>query len=203
MLTVIAVTQRVSRNERYVESRDCLDQRLNEWLLEAGYLPIPVPNNLGHQISSWLSVVKPNGILLSGGEDVGACPERDATEKQLLNHANKNHLPVLGICRGIQMLSVYFGGKLKKLSGHVSKIHPIKGELVEKNKLPSMVNSFHNWTLETCPDPYVVTATDSMGNIEAIKHTKLSWEGWMWHPEREPVFRDVELSRARKIFSGV
>ena len=173
MLTVIAVTQRVSRNERYVESRDCLDQRLNEWLLEAGYLPIPVPNNLGHQISSWLSVVKPNGILLSGGEDVGACPERDATEKQLLNHANKNHLTVLGICRGIQMLSVYFGGILKKLSGHVSKIHPIKGVRKKIN--------FRLWLIAFTMDLKLVLThmlhPQTNGNIEAIKHTKLSWEG--------------------------
>ena len=202
MYGVIAVTQRVSKHRNGTEIRDGLDHKMNLWLADVGCLPMPVPNNLKNHLFDWLTIVKPIGILLTGGEDIGDCKDRDRTEKELLGYAAKNRLPVLGLCRGMQMLSVYSGGQLRELSGHVSVTHPIQGELVEKNKLPAMVNSFHNWTLNSCPNEYFVTATDLNGNIEAIAHRTLPWEGWMWHPERAKNFGEIELQRAQKLFLG-
>ena len=105
----IAVSQRVEEIPDRDEIRDALDQRLVMFLLTAGYLPIPVPNRLISQASenewgtleNWLAQVNPEAIVLSGGNDLGTYPEREQTEKLLLNYAWNHQLPLLGICRGM------------------------------------------------------------------------------------------------------
>lgn len=198
-MKLVAVSQRVDiypdRNER----RDALDQRLCQWLLAAGYLAVPVPNGLlasegqnGLQI--WLDAVQPDAILLSGGNDIGEATERDNTERQLLGNAQKCSLPVLGICRGMQMMGVWAGGVLKPVQGHARTRHRLCGELNGE------VNSFHNYSLAACPVGFAVMAMAEDGCIEAIRHESLAWEGWMWHPEREADFQVSDIQRLRKLF---
>ncbi len=105
-------------------------------------------------------------------------PARDATERYLLSWAEKNLVPVLGICRGMQMMGVWAGGSLKRMAGQVTR-HLLQGEVVGE------VNSFHDFSLSGCPLGFEVVARSEDGEIEAIRHTDLPWEGWMWHPERE------------------
>ena len=52
-----------------------------------------------------MSSLKINGIILSGGNNIGDVKERDITETYLLKYAETNEIPVLGICRGMQMLA--------------------------------------------------------------------------------------------------
>lgn len=194
-MKVVAVSQRVDiypdRNER----RDALDQRLSQWLVAAGYLPVPVPNGLGHEgLWLWLGAVRPAAIVLSGGNDIGQAIERDNTEHQLLAHAQESSLPVLGICRGMQMMAEWAGGVLRPVQGHTRTRHRLCGELVCE------VNSFHNYALADCPAGFTVTATAEDGCIEAIHHQSMAWEGWMWHPERESDFQSCDIHRLRKLF---
>ena len=42
----VGITQRVDRFESYNENRDALDQRLIDWVIQLGYMPIPIPNSL-------------------------------------------------------------------------------------------------------------------------------------------------------------
>ena len=194
-MRIVAVSQRVDvypdRNER----RDALDQRLCLWLVAAGYVPVPVPNGLGLEgLRPWLGVVQPDAILLSGGNDVGEMIERDRTERQLLDYAQDGSLPVLGICRGMQMMGVWAGGALKPVHGHTRTRHELSGELVGE------VNSFHNYSLDACPAGFSVTATAEDGCIEAIRNERLVWEGWMWHPEREADFQPRDIQRLRMLF---
>ena len=189
------------RNER----RDALDQRLCQWLSESNCLPIPVPNILSATVTSssnlinWLCAVRPDGILLSGGNDLGDIPERDHTEQCLLVYSSEQALPVLGICRGMQMMATLAGATLIPVTGHVRSMHRLN--MAEgAGDLPLEVNSFHNFKLSVCPPDFVAIAHAEDGTIEAIRHQSLPWEGWMWHPERCKRFSGTEIKRLQSIF---
>ena len=200
-MRVIAVSQRVEMRPERNEVRDALDQRLNTFLLEAGFLPIPVPNSLisasldYKSLSEWLSRVAPEALVLSGGNNIGNFTHRDLTEKAMLDHAKRLHLPTLGICRGMQMMGLWAGGRLKPVAGHVRSRHQLSG------KFEAEVNSYHDFSLEVCPADFQVLARSQDGEIEAIRHSRLAWEGWMWHPEREAVFSQRDLDGLRELFS--
>jgi putative glutamine amidotransferase len=203
-MKVVAISQRVDVFPERGESRDALDQRLIAYLLAAGYLPVPVPNGMCLQtvdvglihdaLHDWLNTVSPQAIVLSGGNDIGQCSARDLTESRLLDHARTHRLPVLGICRGMQMIAHWSGGELKPVNGHVRTRHQLSGQIVTE------VNSYHCLALADCPEGFEVLARSEDGEIEAIRHLNLCWEGWMWHPEREDVFASHDVHRLKQLF---
>lgn len=192
---IVAVSQRVDVIEDREERRDALDQRVTSWLGAAGLLPLVVPNGFASptELREWLGVVSPAAVVLSGGNDVGEVPERDLTERCLLDHASESGLPALGICRGMQMMAVWAGGTLKSVEGHVRTRHVLSGEMTNE------VNSYHNIALADCPPGFVVTASSEDGEIEAMRHESLPFQGWMWHPEREATFSVADVDRARAL----
>ncbi len=193
-MKIVAVSQRVDAFPERAEVRDALDQRLNMFLVAAGYLPVPVPNGLHPDAKAWLARVSPQAIILSGGNDIGQCPARDTTESALLDHAQKHSLPVLGICRGMQMMAHWMGVGLRAINGHVRTRHTLSGELTHT------VNSYHGFTLLDCPPGCEILAYSEDGAIEAIRHQTLPWEGWMWHPEREAHFDAHDIQRIQALF---
>lgn len=205
---IVCVTQRIDFLEGRRETRDAIDEKLFQWLVEAGFLPVAVPNNLVSSdlsddsvLTEWLLAVKPGAFILSGGNDIGEYPQRDTTERFLLSWAQHNELPVLGICRGMQMITVWAGGELQKRDGHVGTRHQLT-ILSETDQWPATVNSYHNWGLVSCPQDFSVAARAEDGSVEAIQHTKLKWEGWMWHPEREQPFSTTDTMRVRRLLNG-
>ena len=212
-LIKVVVTQRIDYINIYEEIRDSIDQNLSEWLIQGGFLPVPIPNKLviinndkKKQIikqtilQNWLATIKPNALLLSGGNDIGEYAERDETENFLLHWAQESKTPVLGVCRGMQMMVIWSGGKLKRVKNHVSTSHHLHTDDIS-NKWPKIVNSYHEWGIIDCPKDFEIKAQTYDGVIEAVKHKYLPWEGWMWHPERESKVNEIEIKRIKKLFN--
>lgn len=205
-MKVVAVSQRVDHFPDRNEIRDALDQRLITFLLAAGFTPVPVPNGLykvlpngrfDHEaLDAWLAAANPQGFVLSGGNDIGQCRERDLTEGWLLDHASQHQMPLLGICRGMQMMAHWAGVDLCSVRGHVRTRHRLSGEIAGE------VNSYHSFALATCPVGFEVLARSEDGEIEAIRHPSLPWEGWMWHPEREENINARDVQRIKALFGG-
>ncbi len=203
-MKVLAVSQRVDQFSDLDETRDSLDQRLITFLLLAGYVPVPIPNGLqvalidsqceNKALDDWFAAVKPQGFVLSGGNDIGQRLDRDLTECRLLDYARLWKLPVLGICRGMQLMAHWAGTYLLPVQGHVRTRHHLSGNITGE------ANSYHGLSLATCPEGFEVLARSEDGEIEAIRHHSLPWEGWMWHPEREEGFTARDMRRTQVLF---
>ena len=202
----VAITQRVDLISDYNELRDSIDRRLADWVLECGFLPLQIPNNLT-QVSSnallqkWLSSFNPDAFIMSGGSDIGIHSERDNTEICIMDWAKDFKKPLLGICRGMQLMAVENGVKLQNIKGHVNKRHNLIYE--EGEEFSEEVLCFHNFGIKECPKDYKVLARTENCFIEAIGHKNLPWEGWMWHPERENIFTQADKNRFKGLVKKI
>ncbi len=192
----IGITMRTIMAEGYHERRDALAQDwppfLSAALPDASWIYLP---SLGaERITAYCQDWGVNGIILSGGEDIGTAPLRDETELALLKWAEVRAFPVLGICRGMQLMTKAAGGELIDLADHVATRH----RFVETGR---EVNSYHTKGIGKCPPGYRVLATAGDGTIEAIRHSYLPWHGWMWHPERETPGDADDFAAVKEIFS--
>jgi putative glutamine amidotransferase len=158
------------------------------------------------------------GLVLSGGEDVdparygespspalGAVePLRDAMEFRALEVAERRGMPILGICRGLQVLNVHFGGTLYQDIAterpsdllhqqrepwdhrtHGATVRPgsLLHRIVGEGQL--RINSFHHQAIKHLGRGLLVTARADDGLVEAIEHQDYPWLlGVQWHPER-------------------
>lgn len=187
---------------------------------KAGGIPLIVPRI--DEKSDLSKVVEHlDGLLLIGGEDVDpvlygeqAIPEmgevvpwRDDYDISLVRLADKAGIPVLGICRGIQVINVAYGGTLYQdlpaqylglTESHSQKEPATTGThliiINEGSNLAGiltggkyMVNSFHHQAVKDPAPGFSVDAWSPEGVIEAISHTGASGKtirGVQFHPER-------------------
>ena len=151
-----------------------------------------------------------DGLLLSGGVDLnpalykedvnGAVDinnERDAHEMMLLDAFVKAGKPVFGICRGCQLINVYFGGTLHQ---HIAQtvlhrsgekpdreheVEAVSGSIMEAlYGKRCVVNSVHHQAIKELGKDLIATQKSDDGVIEAYEHKDLPIIAVQWHPER-------------------
>ncbi len=201
------------------------EARLGPYLLalqEVGIAASPNPDSLRAL----------DGLLLTGGSDINPArygytnsgsdevdDERDELEMRLLQEALEADLPVLAICRGLQLFNVVFGGTLIQ---HLSStdIHRQRPKNAEAGKHPSAhriwvapetrlagiigsgghdVNSRHHQAIEAIGEGLKVSAISADGVIEAIEKPEATFAiAVQWHPEDR-----IHVSQAdRKLFEA-
>ena len=182
-------------------------------VVAAGGLPVHLPIN----VDPLMIVERLDGILLTGGTDIEPSlygaesetdiyppePERDDFELSLLKGAVHRQIPVLGICRGQQIVNVGAGGTLHQdvpphsafgLSAD-TKLHEVTFEpgstLRELYGATVRVNSLHHQAVDTVGADLWVTAWSDDGTAEGLEHTSLPIVCVQWHPEMMPT-RDTD-----------
>lgn len=184
-------------------------------VIEAGGIPFIIPmNNDEEVIENQLDLV--DGLILSGGHDVnpllfneephqklgGIYPERDDFDFKVVKKAMNKNMPIIGICRGHQVINVANGGSLYQ------DLSLIEGCYIKHNQgsLPSQAthtvtvekdsvlggilgektysNSFHHLAVKDVADGFRIVALAEDGVVEAIeREEKPLVMGIQWHPE--------------------
>ncbi len=218
MKTRVGITMRVVEAVGYTEPRDAISHDWMRFVTAFGLRPVLIPNTVDPR---WcVDEFELQLLLLTNGNDVVAgepgavkgsdvSPERNRAEASLLDLAIERRLPVLGACRGLQMINTYFGGtvmtNLESVSGsadaHVGRPHPITitdaSAAAGLSATRTTVNSFHRQavTTGTLASPLRSFATADDGVIEGLYHPTLPIRAVQWHPERPgaPTAIDVAL----------
>ena len=199
------VTQNLVYNDFKKGYQDELTHDVIEYFNKFNISLIPISNKKYSEklLLDIINNTKAKILILTGGNNISKNlnkNNRDILEKKLIKIFLKKRYPILGICRGMQILNVFFNGKISKIDGHVRKNHKL---IIDKNFdyfLPKTVNSYHNFCIPVCPEGYIIISKSDDNIIEAIKHRSLPWEGWMWHPEREANFTKRDVERLKALF---
>lgn len=214
---IIGIT--VSRNYENFRSYNQNPSAYSDAIILAGGLPLLIPNELPlAHINTMLAQI--DGLLISGGDDIdpllyggeahptvtGICQMRDQLEMELLKAAIQIKKPVLGICRGMQLINVALGGTLythipaqfttplrhnsPEEDGRDNLVHDVElelnsklGRIIRKNRFT--VNSFHHQAVQNLASHLRVTARATDGLIEAVELAEYPFGviGVQWHPE--------------------
>ena len=207
------------------EPRCAVAQNYLDSIIAAGGAPLIMPTTSQKEpVEQLLELV--DGILLIGGADIDPArygeapldgssefaPVRDGMEWHVLSHAVAHDLPVFGICRGMQMINVFFGGSLyqdlprqcEPMDSSARCEHLVFDEagdydgdrlvhrvsLTEGSKLATIfgatdleVNSLHHQAVRRLAPGFHASAVASDGVIEGIESTDGHIVGVQWHPE--------------------
>lgn len=204
---------------------------LNHAYLEAirrfGGVPVVIPAEATEEEQAFL-LSRCDGLLLTGGDDIDPglygeeilnstvvpAPVRDVGEPRLLAMATERNMPIFGICRGMQIMNVYFGGtlyqdipaQLPNCPGHSMEkpdhrtchdCHVAPNSPLAKwtGRETIQVNSHHHQSVKAVASGFAVMGTCSDGIVEAIWKPDAAFIcAVQWHPEK---IWDIEESSAR------
>ena len=208
---------------------DVLHSQYADMVVAAGGAPVLLPPATADPGVAAAVVARLDGLVITGGADVdpsrydeephartaGWRPDRDAWELALLDAAENVDLPVLGICRGMQLMAVHAGGRLDQhtpdLVGHED--HSPGGdvfgdtdvEIVDGSRLAGIlgpgvqVRCHHHQSVHEAPG-FEVTARAADGTAEAMERPgERFWLGVQWHPE---MAAELELLRGLVAAAG-
>lgn len=206
------------------------------YLSRKGVMPILIPDIEGEQLTDFLAEM--DGFVFQGGSDIApetygeqpildgkwkGDPHRDAYELRIMDYAVKNDKPVFAICRGFQLMNVYFGGTMyQDLQTQKPEVikhrdaevydrvkHEVvftKGELLDKLYAGienPVVNSVHHQGVKDLgKDLKVLAVSKDDTIIEALEYTKAPQGkvfGVQWHPEFFHTIKD-ELIDADTVY---
>lgn len=221
--TIVAVTATSRRETPDQPERVRLNAAYLDAVTRAGGIPLvtaaPSPGGADADADAAAETLlgRVDALLLTGGEDVeparfGArphpalgrvTPARDAWELALARAARRRRIPTLGVCRGIQLLNVAFGGTLvqdipaerpdalqheqgvaRSRRTHAVTVHPGTRLAAIMGHRPE-VNSMHHQAVADPAPGMTITALAPDGIIEGIEWTDGDWwaVGVQWHPE--------------------
>lgn len=210
----IIITQRIDKIAPNNEIRDNLDTLWTTFFNHFNndkqtILLYPLPNYIV-DLNAWVNTIGADGILLSGGNTISdeIAIQRNNIELQLLDYAAQNNIPVLGVCRGMQMLAYWQKIPLVETQqNHISVKHNILLNPIfsYSQKFTENVNSYHKFMIQQNAENlqiFDIIATSENDNcIEMIKHKNKNIFGIMWHPEREENLKKFDRILVENVFN--
>ena len=205
----VGLTMREIQADGYDEPRDALARVWGKFLEsavpEAAWLPVP---NLGAASAPlFCDRWGINALILTGGEDLGVSPVRDETERALWQHFVRSDRPILGVCRGLQLLWSALGGEVERRPGHVAVRHLVRfanDAALNLQDSVAQVNSFHGLSLSESDGAIRqrvrVFARADDGSVEGVRVCDGRSVGIMWHPEREETASATDIALIRTLF---
>jgi gamma-glutamyl-gamma-aminobutyrate hydrolase PuuD len=201
-----------------------LEQSMAHCVMRAGAIAVMIPTvEQADRLGVWDVrtedyVSRLDGLVLQGGADIDPSiyddrptellgptdPIRDRFELELLRAFAAAGKPVLGVCRGMQLINVAYGGTLYQDLRHANVVEHVHRKLdlydehsheitltrtgwlstVYEGATATRVNSIHHQAIRRLGDGLVVEAAADDGVIEAIRHPQLPFlVGVQWHPE--------------------
>jgi putative glutamine amidotransferase len=151
-----------------------------------------------------------DALILSGGnsiaslcEDDSCCLDRDLFEYDILGSAVKAEIPVLGVCRGMQLINLFYGGQVERVESHVATQHRVENAVDSTYPDHLTVNSFHHWGIQEQGLPPELDALylDDHKCVEALTHKSKKVSGIMWHPERECAEPELQRHILKKMLT--
>jgi putative glutamine amidotransferase len=158
--------------------------------------------------SQWIGLL--DGLILAGGADYGENPERDAFEIALGLAALDADLPLLGVCRGMQLMNLARGGTLIEhlpdVLGHEDHrlvpgafgdhdVRLVEGSLAARaaGELTHATKSHHHQGVDAIGEGFEVTGWATVDELpEALEDPSRRFAlGVQWHPEADPAAREI------------
>ncbi len=205
----------ISANRK--DGLSCLAETYIQSVLDAEGTPVLIP--VMTDIAALTAIVSTlDGLIMTGGGDINPLylgeepvpqlqdvdPFRDEYDLLLIRLASNRQIPLMGICRGHQLINVAFGGSIyqdiqtqhvqpcikhsqsmaREQASHTIRLEPVQSllRMIWQDKR-ALVNSFHHQAIKEVAPGFIATATAPDGINEAMEHPEKSIFSVQWHPE--------------------